>query len=140
MGVWQDSLLRNSHQRSWTEHLEQGSAPVVDLTDVAVRHELERRHIALLDEHGMEHLDLHEITSDQRPVTQAIAADLFDRGAGGFRFLSRVDGLPCIALIDCRASLRQVGAAVPLTDPPPEALTQVAGYWGLHLEPAPTVP
>jgi len=54
---------------------------LVDLTDLPTRQEVENRHIDLLVEHGLEHLDLHEITTGRRIVTQTIAADLFDRGA-----------------------------------------------------------
>lgn len=48
---------------------------LIDLTEPEVRAELEDRHAALLLEHGLEHLDLHEITARRRAVTQSIAAD-----------------------------------------------------------------
>ncbi|WP_255802048.1 RES domain-containing protein [Mycobacteroides abscessus] len=127
--------------RSWLEQnvlvqvtLEDDSAELVDLTDPAVRYDLEKRHAQLLAVHGMDHLDLHEITSNRRPLTQAIAADLFDRGAGGMRFLSRLDGQPCFALIEGRAAVRQVGSPLTLTAPAPPALAEVAQFWGLTLE------
>lgn len=56
-----------------------GSA--VDLFDADIRQELEERHAALLVEYGLEHLDLGEITTKRRTVTQTIAGDLYDRGA-----------------------------------------------------------
>ncbi|WP_343602226.1 RES domain-containing protein [Mycobacterium sp.] len=56
--------------------------PLIDLTDVSTRQEIEDRHVELLLEYGLQHLDLHEITTSRRAVTQTIAADLFDRGAG----------------------------------------------------------
>ena len=59
--------------------------PLVDLTDVPTRQEIERRHVELLVAHGLEHLDLHEITTKRRAVTQTIAADLYDRGAAAVR-------------------------------------------------------
>jgi hypothetical protein len=62
--------------------------PLIDLTEVPIRQEIENRHIALLLEHGLEHLDLHEITTSRRVITQTIAADPFDRGAS----LSAYDG------------------------------------------------
>ena len=62
--------------------------PVIDLTDVPTRQEIEERHVELLVEHGLRHLDLHEITTSRRAVPQTIAADLFDRGAGAVRFPS----------------------------------------------------
>lgn len=59
--------------------------PLIDLTDVPTRQEIEERHVELLIEHGLQHLDLHEITTSRRAITQTIAADLFDRGAGAVR-------------------------------------------------------
>jgi RES domain len=61
--------------------------PLIDLTDVPTRQEIEDRHVELLLEHGLPHLDLHEITTSRRVITQTIAAYLFDRGAGAVRFL-----------------------------------------------------
>jgi hypothetical protein len=52
---------------------------IVDLADPEVTAELETRHAALLAQHGMEHLDLHELTTRQRAVTQAIATDAYHR-------------------------------------------------------------
>jgi hypothetical protein len=46
--------------------------PVIDLFDLFdadTRQELEDRHAALLVEYGLEHLDLSEITTKRRPVT-----------------------------------------------------------------------
>jgi hypothetical protein len=63
--------------------------PLIDLTEVPIRQEIENRHIALLLEHGLEHLDLHEITTSRRVITQTIAADLFDRGASAVRLRRR---------------------------------------------------
>lgn len=77
--------------------------PIVDLNDPRTRDELEKRHAALLAEHGLEHLDLHEITSRRRIVTQTIAADLFDRcEAAAVRFPSRLDGKKALALFEGR--------------------------------------
>jgi hypothetical protein len=112
---------------------------LVDLTDVPTRRAVEDRHRALLVEHGLEHLDLHEITTHRRRVTQAIAADLHDRGAAAIRFPSRLDGSGCVALIEGRGSALALAAPTPLTDPPPPALTAVAAGWGMALEPAPPV-
>lgn len=112
--------------------------PLVDLTDVVVRRELELHHAVLLAEHRMAHLDLHEITSSRRSVTQMIASDVHDRLHGaGIRFASRLDGLPCYALFQGRARLRSNGETVALTDPTPEPLQNVSAVWQLGLEPAP---
>jgi RES domain len=108
---------------------------LVDLTEPAVRAELEERHAALLLEHGLEHLDLHEITARRRVATQSIAADLFDRGAAAVRFPSRLDGLPALALFEGRAELEQIGEPVALIDPAPEPLIVISDDWDLMLEP-----
>ena len=76
--------------------------PLIDLTDVPTRQEIEHRHVQLLAEHDMGHLDLHEITTSRRAITQTIAADLFDRGASAVRFPSRLDGYACVALFEGR--------------------------------------
>jgi hypothetical protein len=112
--------------------------PVIDLTDVATRQELEDRHAELLLDHGLRHLDLYEITtSSRRPVTQTVAAELFDRGAAGIRFPSRLDGHTCVALFEGRGRPTAVEAPIALTDPPPKQLINVTEPWGLVLEPAP---
>lgn len=49
-------------------------------------------HRDLLVAHGLPHLDLHEITTSRRAITQEIAAELYDRGAAGVRFPSRPEG------------------------------------------------
>lgn len=59
--------------------------------------------VELLLEHGLQHLDLHEITTSRRAVTQTIAADLYDRDAtAAVRFPSRLDGGACVALFENR--------------------------------------
>lgn len=108
---------------------------LVDLTGPEVRADLEARHQGLLVEHGLEHLDLHEITSRRRIVTQTIAGDLFDRGAAAVRFPSRLDGLAALALFEGRAELLEDGEPIALIDPPPDPLALVCGEWDLALEP-----
>lgn len=108
---------------------------LADLTELEVRAELEERHAALLLDHGLEHLDLHEITARRRVVTQSIAADLFDRGVAALRFPSRLDGPPALALFEGRAVLEQVGEPVELNDPAPEPLLVVSQEWSLAVEP-----
>lgn len=78
--------------------------PLIDLSDVPTRQQLEDRHLDLLLEHDLQHLDLHEITTSRRPIMQTIAADLFDRGASAVRFPSRLDGNACVALFEGRGS------------------------------------
>ncbi|MFV8169711.1 RES family NAD+ phosphorylase [Mycobacterium sp. DBP42] len=109
---------------------------LVDLFDPGVRQGLEKRHQQLLIAHDMDHLDLHQITAKRRIVTQTIAGDLFERGAAGIRFPSRLDGRVCIALFEHRGAPVAAGAIVALTDPAPAALITVTDQWELRREPA----
>ena len=111
--------------------------PLINLTDISTRQEIEEGHIELLVEYGMDHLDVHEVTTSRRVITQTIAADLFDRGAGAVRFPSRLDGQACLAVFEKRGTVEAAGNPIALTDPPPEPLTKVTAPWGLELEPAP---
>jgi RES domain len=108
--------------------------PLVDLMDAGTRQEIENRHETLLVDHGLKHLDQHEITTDRRVVTQTIAADLFDHGAAGVRFPSRLDGNACIALFEGRGIAHLTGQLVALTDPAPSPLITVAGQWEMDME------
>jgi len=112
------------------------SGPICDLTDVSQRRTIEEHHAQLLIEHGMRHLDLHEITTSRRVITQTIATDLYDEGVAAIRFPSNLDGNPCVAMFEGRGELDQHGAIVALTDPPPTALLRVTADWQLSLEPA----
>jgi hypothetical protein len=111
--------------------------PIYDLTDVPQRQKVEERHVDLLLKHDMRHLDLHEITTGRRVVTQAIAGNLYEGGASAVRFPSCLDGNPCVAVFEGRGDLELAGEIVPLTDPPPTALLDVAAPWHLDLQPAP---
>lgn len=118
----------------------QAKGEILDLTDPAVRHEMEIRHAALLAAHGMAHLDITEITLPRRSVTREIAADAYNElGYAAIRFPSRLDGLPCFALFEGRASLQAIDDPIPLTDPPPRTLENVAADWHLNLQPAPVI-
>jgi RES domain-containing protein len=113
--------------------------PIYDLTDIAQRQSIEERRSALLLEHDMQHLDLHEITTSRRVVTQTIAGDLYDDGMAAIRFPSQLDGNPCIAVFEGHGDLHLDGAIVPLTDPPPQQLLDVAAGWHLTLQPSPSI-
>lgn len=113
--------------------------PIRDLTDVLQRQKIEEQHIDLLIEHDMRHLDLHEITTNRRVVTQAIAADVYDEGAAAIRFPSCLDGNPCVAIFEGRGVLEPAGEILMLTDPPPTALLKVVAPWRLDLQPTPAV-
>lgn len=109
--------------------------PIIDLHDLTVRHDLEGRHAALLAEHGLEHLDLHEITSRRRIVTQTIAGDLFDRlGAAAVRYPSRLDGNSALAVFEGRGELVASGPPIALTDPAPAPLVAICAEWELSLD------
>jgi hypothetical protein len=113
------------------------SGPVVDLRDADVRNELEREHAALLQEHGMDHLDLPQITADNRVVTQTIASSVYDnRDAAAIAFFSKLDGQACVVIFEGRGALQQLDGSIPLTDPAPEPLRRVCEEWHLDLEPA----
>jgi hypothetical protein len=109
---------------------------LVDLTDTATRHEVETEHAELLAEFDLSHLDLHEITTSRRAVTQTIAGDLYDSGCAGVRFPSRLDGNACIALFEGRGVVTAAGPALALVDPAPEPLVNVRAAWQLQMEPA----
>lgn len=113
--------------------------PICDLTDVPQRQKIEERHVDLLFKHDMRHLDLHEITTNRRIVTQEIAGDIYDHGAAAIRFPSCLDGNPCIAVFEGRGELESAGEILPLTDPPPTALLKVVVPWHLDLQSAPAV-
>jgi hypothetical protein len=67
----------------------------VDLDSPGVRSRLERQHAGLLHQHGMKHLDISEIRSKNRVVTQAVSRSLYSEGAAGIVFRSNLDNLPC---------------------------------------------
>jgi hypothetical protein len=113
------------------------NGPIYDLTDISQRQRIEGRHSELLLNHDMQHLDLHEITTDRRVITQTIAGDLYDEGVSAVRFPSHLDGNPCVALFEGRGDLEHSGAVMTLTDPAPETLLKVATAWRLTLQPAP---
>lgn len=108
---------------------------LVDLTEPEVRTAIEAGNRHLLVDHGLEHLDLHEITSSRRVVTQTIAVNLYDEGAATVRFPSRLDGLPALALFEGRAELPETGDPIALTDPAPGPLVLVCSEWSLPMEP-----
>jgi len=112
---------------------------ICDLTDVPQRQRIEERHVDLMLEHDMQHLDLHEITTSRRVVTQAIAGHVYDDGASAIRFPSCLDGNPCVAVFEGCGELELAGEILRLTDPPPTALLKVVAPWHLDLPPAPAV-
>lgn len=117
-------------------HLDR-DGPLLDLCDPDVRYDVELSLGPLLHTHGMDHLDLSEVTAQLRPLTQTIAAASYDLGVAGVRFPSRLDGKPCVAVFEGRGLVEIVEDPIALVDPPPEALQKVCSGWHLQLEPAP---
>jgi len=89
---------------------------LADVEQLALRIELERRHARLLASHGMEQLNISEIRSRTRIVTQTIGRDLYERGHAGVAFSSNVDGEPCFALFEGRAELEPAAEPIPMAD------------------------
>jgi hypothetical protein len=107
---------------------------LVDLKDVDLRCDLA---FELADlELGIDYLDMDVVQGSQRAVTQAVARALFDRGAAGVLYKSRLDDEPCIALFEGRASLVPAGEVIPMTESPPE-LQQVCREFRLDLPSTP---
>lgn len=115
--------------------------PLVDLDQPELLDDLTSAHAALLAQHEMQYLNISEIRSKTREVSQAVGRDLYERGAAGLLFRSNLDNGRCIVLFEGRASLEPDGRSQPLTDDLPELLT-VCSEYGLVLRtpPAPTPP
>ena len=108
--------------------------PLVDVDEPAVLTDLEHRHAILLAEHGMEHLDISQIRSEDRIVTQTIGRSLHGDGAAGLAFGSNLDDQPCFALFEGRATLEPLEPPVVVAlDDDLGILRQVAAEYGLRL-------
>lgn len=101
--------------------------------DLVLRRELEREHAVLLAEHGMDHLDVAQVRSRDRIVTQTIGRSIFRRGYLGVGFGSNVDDGRCVAIFEGRAELRADGVPLELTHQLPQ-LVQVCAELGLALD------
>jgi hypothetical protein len=107
---------------------------LVDVDDPKVRAALERTHAALLARHGMAHLDISEVRSRTRAVTQRIGRALYEDGAAGVRFGSNLDDRPCIAVFEARGRLVAVVGEPPLELTTDLAiLVEVCAEYGLRL-------
>lgn len=100
--------------------------------EVELRHELEHALAELLTEHGMEHMDVAQVRSTDRIVTQTVSRVLYERYYAGVRFGSNLDDEPCYALFEGRAELEPNGEPVDLTEEL-EALHRVCDEFGLRL-------
>jgi hypothetical protein len=59
----------------------------------------------------MRHLDIAQLRSDQRIVTQTIALDLFGSGKAGIAYRSNLTSAPCVAIFEGRTTPTPWGAA-----------------------------
>jgi hypothetical protein len=82
---------------------------------LALRHQLAHDLADLLVEHGMVHLDVTEVRSRDRIVTQTVGRELYERDYAGVRFGSNLDDRPCYALFEGRAELAPDGRPLTLT-------------------------
>jgi hypothetical protein len=107
---------------------------LVDVDEPATRARLEREHAPLLAEHGMRHLDVSEVRSRTRVVTQRIGRTLYEGGAAAVRFGSNLDDRPCYAVFEARGHLAPRGGEPPLElDAGLEPLATVCAEYGLTL-------
>jgi hypothetical protein len=106
---------------------------LADIDDVELREQLERAHADLLKAHGMDHLNISEIRSGNRAVTQAISRDLYEQGAAGILFRSNLDDHRCLVVFEYAGELEDAGEPVIyLSDDVPE-LVEVCRQYGLLL-------
>jgi hypothetical protein len=78
-----------------------------DLEDLDLRHHLERSVPALLAEHGVAHLDIGELRSAHRSLTQTLAGVLFDEGFAGVVFHSKLTSGRCLGAFVGRVELAE---------------------------------
>lgn len=97
-----------------------------------MREQLARRYDRLLKSHGYEHLDRDAVLSPDRALTQALGRALYQEGAAGVLYGSKLDGI-CAALFERRARLAAMGRGRRLAEPIPELL-QACDDLGLALE------
>ena len=107
---------------------------IVDLEDLSVRRELEEKHAALLAAHGTRHLDISQLRSDQRIVTQTIALELWTEGKAGIAYSSNIDGQPCVAIFEDRTTIARYGPHRSISADDGDLLAATAP-WNLVIEP-----
>lgn len=88
---------------------------LVDVDNPTLRQQFEKTYADLLVRHGMDHLDIAQIRSKERPITQAVTRFVAGRGSAGVVYGSNLDNQPCAALFEARARLD----SVPGSDPEP---------------------
>lgn len=100
--------------------------------EVELRNELEHELALLLAMHDMDHLDITQVRSRDRIVTQTVSRELYERRYAGVRFGSNLDDRPCYALFEGRAELDADGEPLEL-EPGLEPLRRVCDEFGLTL-------
>ena len=110
-------------------------AEVVDLDDLAVRAHLEAQHARLLATHGMRNLDLSQLRSPQRIVTQTIALDLWTQGRRALLYTSHLTDRPCLAWFERidQDAPPAYGAAREIAADDPD-LVELCATWKLRIE------
>jgi len=107
---------------------------LVNVDDPELRQRFGQLHADLLTHHGMDHLDIAQIRSKDRPVTQAVTRFVAEQGAAGIIYGSNLDDLPCTALFEGRSLLVPVPGSdpEPLTPSHPDLMT-ICNEFGLLL-------
>jgi hypothetical protein len=100
--------------------------------ELELRTQLEHEFAELLVEHDMDHLDIAQVRSKDRVLTQTVSRALYERYYAGVRFGSDLDDQPCYALFEGRAELEANGEPLGLTTDL-EPLQQVCAEFGLKL-------
>jgi hypothetical protein len=115
--------------------LETAQGDLAYIDDLLLRQQFARLHADLLARHGMNHLDVAQIRSKDRPITQEVTRFVADHGAAGIVYGSNLDNQPCAALFEGRSFLAQVPGTSPepLTVSHPD-LVATCGEFGLALE------
>lgn len=106
---------------------------LVDLDSVMVREQIAHRHPGFLRDHGVGFLDRGVIQSPDRSFTQRLSRRLYEEGAAGLLFPSKLAGT-CAVLFERRARLVPAGRTESLLGPIPE-LEQACSDLQLSVEP-----
>jgi hypothetical protein len=105
---------------------------LVDLRRVPVRERIAHKYPDFLEMHGIHRLDLDIIQAGRRELTQPLGRFLYEQGAAGILYPSKLEGL-CVALFERRARLKAMGKPERLDNPVPE-LEQACRDFNLVLE------
>jgi len=127
------SEWRRAHVLVWAE-VEFQKGRFVALEAPAVLERLAQIHKPLLQRFGIKKLELNNVRSRQRLLTQSLARTLYDEGNAGILFHSRLDGKLCYALYEGRARLVQAAKPISLTSNHPD-LIRICGEYTLVLRP-----